>query len=378
MKVLHVITGLNTGGAEAVLFRLVQADRENAHEVVSLMDEGTYGPQLRELGVPVRALGMRRGRFSARAFAELVGIIRQRRPDVVQTWMYHADLIGGLAARMAGCRAVVWGIRNGTLDPIRSRRSTRAVALLCARLSKSVPERIVVCAESAAEIHASLGYDRARMAVIPNGYDLETYRPNVSEKYKLREELRVTLDTKLIVMIGRWHPDKSYDTLVSAAKFAVRSQEKTAFIMVGTNIDRQNCNLVDLIRRSELEKSVILLGERRDIPRILAGADIATLSSVAEAFPNVLAEAMACGTPCVATDVGDAALIIGDTGIVVPPRNPEALAQGWLKLLSLTPEERRRLGMAARKRIAEHFSIERMVERYRSLYEEVVNSTGRG
>ncbi|MBX6334886.1 glycosyltransferase, partial [Candidatus Saccharibacteria bacterium] len=177
MRLLHIITGLNDGGAEAVLYRLIMHDQDNEHGVVSLTGAGKYGPLLRAAGVPVWTLEMPRGRLTTRGLYTLWRLLRTQRPDVVQTWMYHADLVGGMLARLAGT-PVVWGIRNTTLEPGKSTRSTLWVARACARLSRWVPRRIVACAQAAVQVHAALGYDAARMMVIPNGYDLARFAPD--------------------------------------------------------------------------------------------------------------------------------------------------------------------------------------------------------
>ncbi|WP_285616107.1 glycosyltransferase [Hydrogenophilus thermoluteolus] len=177
MKLLHIITGLGDGGAEAVLYRLVTHDPEDAHHVITLTSEGKYGPLLRQAGVAVTTLNMPRGRVTWGGLGRLRRLLRDWRPNVVQTWMYHADLLGGIIGRLVGV-PVVWGIHNTTLERGVSARSTIAVARLCGRVSRVLPQRIVVCAEAAVDVHAQLGYDACRMVVIPNGYDMKRFAPD--------------------------------------------------------------------------------------------------------------------------------------------------------------------------------------------------------
>ena len=169
-KVCHIITGLNNGGAEGVLFRLCAFDASNTHIVISLMDEGKYGPLLRDAGITVYSLNMRAGKVSLGGLIKLYKLLRLLRPDVVQTWMYHADLIGGLVAKVAGVKSVFWNVRHSTLEPGKSKRSTILVAKTSAYLSSWVPNRIVYCAHSAQAVHEAIGYKVGKAVVIANGY----------------------------------------------------------------------------------------------------------------------------------------------------------------------------------------------------------------
>ncbi len=378
MRVLHIITSLDDGGAEAVLYRLVTHDPLDCHYVVSLTGEGKYGPLLLERGVVVTAMNMPRGRMTFAGLKGLWRVLRSVRPDVVQTWMYHADLIGGLAARLAGM-PVVWGIRNTTLAPGQSSRITIWVARACAWLSRLVPARIVVCAQAAQKVHAELGYDAARMVVIPNGYDLGRFRPDVEARQRLRQQWGVHDGMALLGMVARFDPYKDHANLLAALEQVAKSVENFQVVLVGTGMTENNAELVSLIQRHGLNGHVRLLGPRSDIPDVMLALDIHVLSSSAEAFPNVLAEAMACGTPCVTTDVGDAALIVGDTGWLVPPRNHEALADALVQALAArqeAPSWQSRQNRC-RKRIVSQFDIDVMAQRFRAVWEEVCRETRR-
>lgn len=374
MKVLHIITGLGDGGAEAVLHRLITHDPLDEHHVVSLTGLGKYGPLLRERGAEVTALEMPRGRVTPAGLRGLWRAVRRSRPDVIQTWMYHADLLGGVVGRLAGV-PVVWGIRNTTLEPGLSSRSTILVARLCARLSRWAPRRIVACAQAAVEAHAALGYDGGRMAVIPNGYDLGRFRPDAEARERLRREWDVPGDMPLLGMVARWDPQKDHANLIEALRQLQQRGATFRAVLVGSGVDESNAGLMSALCQAGLAERVRPLGPRPDIPAVMNALDVHVLSSAyGEAFPNVLAEAMACGTPCVTTDVGDAAHIVGSTGWVVPPKDSQALAQALHAALS----ERSNLGAwlqrqsACRTRIAANFSIDAMVQHYRAVWQEVV------
>lgn len=366
MKILHIISNLGDGGAEGVLYRLCTHDHRNTHVVVSLMDGGKYGSLLERAGIAVIGLGMPRGRMSVRGLWRLWRCIRDTRPDLVQTWMYHADLIGGILARLAGCRRVFWGIRHTQLIPGESTPMTIRIARLCARLSRIVPERIICCAETAREAHGALGYDRGRMQVIANGYDVSRFAPDPDAGRALRAELGITEDAALIGHVARDNPQKDHETLLAALAALEREGRCPNCLLVGTGIDADNAALVARIAASGLKDRIHLLGRREDVPAIMNAIDLHVMSSsFGEAFPNVLAEAMACTTPCVATDVGDARAILGDTGIIVPPRDAQSLAGAIRQLLDArgTPAwDARRV--AARRHITRSFSMEAMLRAY--------------
>lgn len=367
MKVLHVITGLNDGGAEAVLYRLITKSSEHTHIVVSLMDMGKYGPLLEDLGVRVVCLGMNPGKPSIRRFWKLMRLIRAEAPDAVQTWMYHSDLFGGLAARMAGVRKIFWGIRHSTLEKGKAKRTTIAIAKVLALLSRIVPERIVCCAKKALEVHSDIGYSRSKLLVIPNGYDLSKFMVDELSGSELRTSLCVGPETFLLGKVGRYDPFKDHDNLLSALYELQLSGVDFKCLLVGRGLTDENRELVARVNELGLTDKVILAGQRTDIPAVMNALDLHVLSSSSEGFPNVLAEAMACGTPAVSTDVGDAGEIVGDPALLCPPRNSKALSELMLAMHAEWLEqpddwaERRSRSVA---HIKKNFSIERMVTAY--------------
>lgn len=367
---VHIITGLGRGGAETVLYRLLahQDRRRWPAAVISLSDRGELGAEIESLNVPVHAIGMTAGRFSLSGFRRLVRFLRDQRPDVVQTWMYHANLIGGLAARRAGIRKVMWGLHHTTLDPRRDKRHTIWTARLGGLVSRWVPDRVICCSQATYDSHLQIGYDAKRMVVIPNGYDLAMFRPDSDARVQLHAELGLTEAVQLIGMAARFHPQKDHHNLIAAARLIGARREDAHFLLCGEGVNPENGELAQWIEDAGAQDRFHLLGVRRDMPRIYAGLDVSVLASYGEGFPNVVAEGMACGTPTVATDVGDVARIVGDAGWVVPPGQPVAMADALLEALSLSDVERESLGKRARAQIMEHFSIDSMVARYEALY----------
>ena len=372
IKTLHIITGLNDGGAEAVLYRLCLNDTESRHCVVSLMDEGKYGPLLRRAGVRVHALGMPRGKCSLRGLCALWRILRAEKPQVVQTWMYHADLIGGVVARLAGIPRVYWGIRNNRIDQCHATSSTPRVARLCARLSRMIPKKIICCSQEAAEAHKALGYRAGKFIVIPNGYDLSRFAPDGDARQKLRVLWGIPPKVPLLGMVARYDSMKDHGNLLDALEKLRRSGHSFQCLLVGTGMEKTNKELCFLLEERQLVESVRLLGQQNNIPQIMNALDVHVLSSSSEAFPNVLAEAMACGTPCVTTDVGDAAFIVGDTGWVVLFKNSQALYEGICQALEAMkdPHAWERRKKLARERIQKNFSLSRMIEKYEEAWRE--------
>lgn len=374
MKLVFIITGLSTGGAENMLLKLLERiDRtEFSCHVVSLTDVGVIGPRMVALGVPVEALGMRRGIPDPIRFVRLVRRLRQIRPDVVHTWMYHADLMGGLASRLAGIPSVIWGVRSADFLRADTSRSTKIVLSWCAKLSSWLPDCVLYNSHKGRAYHKNLGYREHRFLVIPNGIDLVKLTPDEQARHDVRRELGIPSNTPLIGLIGRFDPLKNHEGFIKAAGCLHRDMHEVHFLMAGQDVEWSNTVLKKLIEDAKLSQVFHLLGRRDDIPRVTASLDLASLTSWSEAFPNVLVEAMACGVPCVSTDAGDAAVILGDAGWIVPIGDMGGLAAQWAALLRLPEDERRLFGERARARAMEQFEIGTVVKRYEAMYLDVV------
>lgn len=371
-RVLHVITTLDTGGAEMMLYKLLSRTRHDA-AVVSMTTVGSIGERLQGRGVPVSALRMTNGVPDPRGAWRLAKLIRERRPQVVQTWMYHADVLGGVTARLFRRLPVVWNIRQSNLDPQKSKRATILTARACGPLSRWVPRRIVCCSEVARQMHAGLGYEEKKIVVIPNGFDLDVLRPDPSARDAVRRELGLRAETPLVGLIARFDPQKDHRTFLEAAGILHGRVPEVHFVLAGQGVNDSNLELRRWVATVGLDGRVHLLGRRDDAARLTAALDVATSSSAyGEGFPNTVGEAMALEVPCVVTEVGDSGLILGDGGMVVPPRDPAALAEGWRTLLLLHPAERARIGRRARERVARLYSLEHVVVQYENLYEEVI------
>jgi glycosyltransferase involved in cell wall biosynthesis len=353
------------------LYRLIRASRgsEYLHTVVSLIPGGGMYTRFVEAGIGLVVLDVRRSPWSHTL--RLVQLIRTLRPDVVQTWMYHADFLGGLAARLAGNRNVIWGIRTTDVDG-GCARTTAILRRVCAALSRRVPRSIVCVAEAARRSHSLVGYDKERMVVVPNGFDMTALRASNGQRHGLRAECGFAPDDVVLGTLGRFNLDKDHANFVQAAGRLAAGHPRLRFLMVGNDLVPDNPTLMRWIAATGHPERFVLLGERSDAAVCLAAMDIFCLSSRTEAFPNVVGEAMAMGLPCVATDVGDVGFLMADTGVIVPRADPEALASGIAGLVQSGPERRHQMGSRARERIQAVFSMDGARRRFESIYDNVI------
>ena len=372
IRILHLITGLDAHGAERVLSSLVKSSDASrfCHEVVSMTDVGPIGQQLILAGFKVSVLCMRRGVPSPAALLRLGKIMSRYKPQVLHCWMYHANLLGLLVGRLTGVPHIVWGIRSANVEVSTYSRLTRWVIWLGARFSR-LPAVITVNSEAGRRLHQMWGYDVARIALIPNGFDIDLFKPDPAARLSVRAELGIAEHTVLVGLVARFHPVKGHAIFFKAAGLLSRTAPGVHFLLSGDEVSPDNSTLVRMIRENHLEGKVHLLGPRLDIARVTAALDVACLTSESEAFPNVVAEAMACGVPCVVTDVGDSGSIIGGAGRVVPPQDPAALAEAISELTAMGASVRERLGRNGRTRVATVFALISMVRAYEILYESV-------
>jgi glycosyltransferase involved in cell wall biosynthesis len=372
LTIVHLITALGTGGAESMLVRLAgRGDRGRFRTVVvSMTDAGAAAAaSLATAGVELRCLGLRRGLPDPRGLSRLRRILRELRPDILQSWLYHADLLALAATRSAPVRRLVWNLRCTDMEDL------SPLAALSRRLlarASPLPDAVIVNSAAGRDFHQRLGYRPRRWQYLPNGFDTAELRPDPERRVRSRAALGVAPEAIVIGMAARWHPMKDHDNFLAAAARFAALWPQAAFVLAGPGVEAGNRPLVEALARRGLEGRVKLLGERGDMACLYPAFDIATLSSAwGEGFPNVLGEAMACGVPCVATDRGDAADLVAGSGIAVPPRDDAALAAGWDRLAALGPEGRQSLGERARAQIAARYELADIVGRYEAFYEEI-------
>lgn len=372
MKITHVITGLSDGGAEGVLYRLCVQDTGNSHCVISLTDGGKYGDLLKAHGVEVILLNSTGILSISKNLFFLRNLLKGLQPDVVHTWMYHADLVGGIAARFAGIKTVLWSIRQSNLKLGHSRFTTIVLTRLLGFLSHFVPQKIACCAVQALEVHAGVGYDFSKLVVLHNGIDVERFSPNPKRRLQVRRSLGVAQDMFLIGMVARFDNQKDHLGLLKALKMAKTQGFDFRCVLAGKSMDKENTALTKWIHQYELYNNIILVGQEHDIASLMNALDLHILSSAfGEGFPNVIGEAMASGVPCLSTDVGDAALIIGDAGWVIPPSKPATMAATLSMIFENQHSTLKAMPQVARDRIKSMFSLEKMIKSYNHIYQEL-------
>lgn len=360
IRVMHVIASLEIGGAETMLTNLVCARPAALDQcVVSLVAGGALERRIADAGVPLFALGMRRGRPGLGGLLRLARLIRRQRPDVLQSWMYHADLAGMLALSLSGRRHAVrhvWSLRCSDMESPDYGAMFRVVRAAWMRLVPRA-DLLVANSEAGLRFHLAHGMRPARTLVIPNGIDTARFRPNAEARARVRAALGLPAERPVVTLIARVDPMKDHAGFLAA----IGCLPGVSALLVGRGTESLPA-----------PKEVLRLGERRDIPDLLAAADLVVSSSAyGEGFSNALAEGMAAGLPAVATDVGDARIIIGNTGALCPPRDPAALAAAIGRLLDEDPEQRRRRAEAARRRIVENYSLEACIAAFVCAYQDL-------
>jgi len=370
--IAHFIAAPGGGGAEAMLRNLVGTmNREQWRTVVIVMDGRPWAKEVAAL----HAAGAEVHDLKASAFLRphtlkhLIRLLRQVQPDVLQTWMHHADFVGGWCARLAGVKNVVWGIhcREIHKNPGDSEMKMHLFRALISGSSRLVPTRIISCSAAAIEDHVLLGYPRQRMTWVPNGIDTSRFVPAPEARSALRDELRVTEDTPLIGYIGRFHEMKDLSTWLRAASLLQARKPETHFLLCGGMEhelgDCERAALSVIPHRNQVHFTDF----RADPQRVYPALDVFSLSSRTEACPMTIMEAISCGVPCVTTDVGDCARLLEGAGKVVPARDPEALARAWEDMLTHLPTSKE-----VSKLAVERFDIAAATRGYEKVYQEVL------
>jgi glycosyltransferase involved in cell wall biosynthesis len=371
IRVTHVITGLAAGGAEMMLLKLLTHSRsgEFRHDVISLLDDrpGPIHTAVERLGIAVQYLGMSWPFPRPSLLVRLARLLAEHKPHIVQGWEVHGNLAATLAKASRHVPGkLVWSV-HGSLDTPESERPRTRIIVRCLGMMSRVPYRIVYVSATSARQHEANGYQPSKSVVIPIGFDTDVFKPDARLRSEVRQELQLTQDAVLVGVIARYHPAKDHVNLLDAAAL-LRPGLGLQFLLVGRGINYCNRELTRRIEERQLTGCVRLLGEREDVPRLMAALDLLVLPSCAEAFPNVVGEAMACGVPCVVTRVGDTEQIVGDTGLVIPSRDPVALASAIRRLAVMSAEERHVLGRGARLRIRSRFLIQDICSQYEDFY----------
>lgn len=369
MKIVHIITSLGDGGAENTLYKICKYDSSNKHIIVSLIGYGKYYSLIKELKIEVHCLNLKFYTFYKIFF--LLRILHNLKPDIIQTWLVHGDFIGGIASRLIGIKNIIWNIRYSNLEFGQSKLITIILIKLLTKLSFIIPKKIIIVSKKAEDYYTKEGFDKSKFVFIPNGYDLNVLKPDKKRLKNFKKNQK-----KIIPIIGnvaRYHPKKDHNSLLEALHHLRTKDINFTCILVGTNIDRNNIKLVSEIKRLNLSKHVKLLGQNDNITKIMNKIDVyVQSSSYGEGFPNVVAESMACETPCVVTNVGDASYIVGSLGWVSESKNSIQLAKNIERsLLEINSDKWFKRCKNSRLRIKSKFDISIMIKSYNHTWKKI-------
>ena len=365
IKIFHVISGLNTGGAERFLHNILSSDlikKKYNNTVISLISEGHYGPLLKKAGINVVTLDMKYGSLNLGPIWKFYRILKKQKPEILQGWMYNGNLVALLGKLFFSKKSkLAWNIRL-TLEIFLEMKLFTRVSIKLGKFFSSIPNSIIYNSNRSIDQHESLGFKNNKNIFVPNGFDVDEWRPNDLNKNKVREKLSIPKNAIVFGYVGRGDYQKDLPNLFKAFEAVCKNNLNIFLIAVGRKLDQYGYN----------SDQIKFLGEREDVSNIMNIFDIFCLSSRAEGFPNAIGEAMSCGIPCIATDVGDTKFIIGETGWVVPPRNTPKLIEAMNLALQLSEDQLKILGKKARKRIIDHFSISLIEKQYDQFYKELL------
>lgn len=373
MKLVFIITGMSLGGAENMLLKLASNLPTSCFEIriVSLTTGGELKESFLSVDEDLLELDFANYRFIIRDLIRLIRFLRCYKPNVVQTWMYHADLVGGICAKLARVKRVFWSIRNSTLDNKLSNTSTRLIVYVSAFLSHVIPTNIVSCSVVARDVHCKIGYSPKKFRIIPNGFDLKLFSEKKLDVETLFPRFLGKRSTINFCFIARFDPQKNHLGFLESFRLLVDKFPNAKLSLIGSGCDKYNYALTNKISTLNLESNCILLGARSDVSELIKSFDYLVLPSLyGEAFPNVLGEAMASGVPCLATDVGDSKFIIGDTGFIVAPGDVALFYKAMYAACKLSASDYVNLSSKARQRVIDYFDINVVTKMFIELYQE--------
>lgn len=368
-KIVHIIIGLNVGGAELMLKRLVLHSQETGqfqHSVISLTDTGAIGLDLQDQGIEVYSLGMTSLTSIPRIFLGLKKLLKKIRPDVVQTWMYHADFLGGLAAKSLGIKNIIWGIRTTDVSQGASKQTVH-LSKLCAKLSYYIPTTIVCAAHVSKDYHVGIGYDKSKMIVIPNGFDIEALSSTNVDGLNVREQVGLSADDTVIGSVGRFNPVKNQKLFVDVAATLLKDFPDLKFMLVGRDNTTENQELMSWIKKCDIADSFRLLGQRSDVNKCLRAMNIFCLHSKTEGFPNVVGEAILADTPCIAVNVGDVAVLLDEESIATS-NDVAGISSAIQNYLKYPKDKLKEKSDKNRENVITKYAIEVVLNKFHALY----------
>lgn len=369
MRILHIISSLADGGAQACLLRLVSTDNVNTHYILALSNGGIYTKYLRSCGIPI----IRCRIYSFFILYDIFFLFRflwSTRPTLIQSWLIHSDVFSILLSLF--CKVpYIWTLRTCPPSFSNFKFSTYFLAKLCSLFSYFTPSLIICCGPSVSSSNSHFGYSSNKLMSIPNGVDINQFVPSHSIRNNVRAALGLDDNIFLIGMVARFDTLKDFPTLLSSFSLIEKSYPNSRLILVGSGISQNNKSLVDLIKSYNFINPPILYGSVDCSSCLMPALDLHVLSSVHEGFPNVLCEAMSCQVPCVCTDVGDSAFIVSSYGWSVPSSNPFSFSSAIASAIDLSindPSSWHSLRLSCRNHIIDNYTLDKMVLKYHSAW----------
>ena len=371
LKILHIISGLKNGGAENTLYKICKYDLANKHTIISLGGiQDKYFKILKDLNIELYTIKLKFFSFLFDFFL-IINLIKKKNPHIIQTWLPHADLLGGIAARLAGNKNIVWNFRYSKI--INTNLKFYFLTKMLCKFSFIIPKSIICNSKNSIKDHIQLGFNKKKFYFIPNGFDTSHLKADKKKKLLFRKKNKIHNFIPIIGHVGRYSKMKDHDNLLNSLKILKLKKLKFICVLVGPNIDKKNKSLIQKVKENKLEKYVRLLGETNDISLVMNGIDICLLTSKdSEGFPNVLAEAMSCKTPCISTNIGDASYILGKTGWIVQKQNPQKIANAIEEaIIEIKTQSFKKRANLSRERIKKKFNINKMISSYVKLWNKV-------
>lgn len=373
IKILHIISGLKTGGAEMMLYKVVSSSRHQVeHSVLCLSDDRTslVSSRLLASGIPVFYLNFD-GLFGLLNILCLFKFVKIFSPDILQGWMYHGNLVSIFIRFLCKFNTpIVWNIRRSLHALHTEKWTTRLVIRLNSKFS-FLPTKIIYNSMASAAHHQGIGFSDKKTVLIPNGFDLSLFLPDIEARSTIRQQLGFVNEEIVIGLVGRYHPVKGHKVFLEAAGMLVRKYSNVRFVLVGERIDYNNRLLSHVIAEHNVSGYVVLLGCRADVHVVINSFDIYTSASLGEAFSNTLGEAMATAIPCVATDVGESKILLDKYGFIVKPNSAASLYEGWCKVIEMDANERKIMAHSGREHIKNLYSLDRVSSLYSKLYADL-------
>ena len=369
-KIIYIITGLNVGGAELVLLRLLMKINKKEYDplVITLREKGIMGERIEKLGINVHCLRIHSFINLLPGLIKLVNKINIFNPQIIHTFMIHSAFFVGIIAKLLNKPTIIWNIFSTDLSLQSNKYKTRLIIIMCAYLSKIIPNRIIIDSNASYSSHKKAGYSWEKMEIIHNGVDTNEFSPNTIKRSEYRKQY--FKENELVIgLIARYHPVKGHDIFIKAISILRREVSNVKFLLNGSNIEISNSKLMKMISKEGIQDFIHISDSKLEVTNILLACDILVSSSKFESFPNIICEAMACSIPCVVTNVGDCAEIVGETGVIVSANDADELSSAIMGLINMPLKDRKKLGENARLRIKNNFSLSLMMEKYNNIYD---------